>query len=71
MVQVARSGKTLYEGNRADVAELVDALVLGTSAVRRGGSSPFVRTSAFPGSQRRNPLVLVCTVRYNAAVQKL
>ena len=28
----------------ADVAELVDALVLGTSAERRGGSSPFIRT---------------------------
>ncbi len=27
----------------ADVAELVDALVLGTSAARRGGSSPFIR----------------------------
>ena len=29
----------------ADVAELVDALVLGTSVERRGGSSPFIRTS--------------------------
>ncbi len=26
------------------MAELVDALVLGTSAERRGGSSPFIRT---------------------------
>ncbi len=28
----------------ADVAELVDALVLGTSDFGRGGSSPFIRT---------------------------
>jgi hypothetical protein len=31
--------------SRADVAELVDALDLGSSAARRGGSSPFIRTS--------------------------
>lgn len=30
----------------ADVAELVDALDLGSSAERRGGSSPFIRTSS-------------------------
>ena len=29
----------------ADVAELVDALDLGSSAERRGGSSPFIRTN--------------------------
>ena len=29
---------------RADVAELVDALVLGTSVLRRGGSIPSIRT---------------------------
>ncbi|MDB5491218.1 MAG: hypothetical protein JWO78_1067 [Micavibrio sp.] len=29
----------------ADVAELVDALDLGSSAARRGGSSPFIRTT--------------------------
>ena len=28
----------------ADMAELVDALVLGTSDFGRGGSSPFIRT---------------------------
>ena len=28
----------------ADMAELVDALVLGTSVERRGGSSPSIRT---------------------------
>ncbi len=28
----------------ADVAKLVDALDLGSSAARRGGSSPFIRT---------------------------
>ena len=31
----------------ADVAELVDALDLGSSAERRGGSSPFIRTIGF------------------------
>ncbi len=31
----------------ANVAELVDALDLGSSAVRRGGSSPFIRTRLF------------------------
>ena len=30
----------------ADVAELVDALDLGSSAERRGGSSPFIRTKS-------------------------
>jgi hypothetical protein len=29
----------------ADVAELVDALDLGSSGVTRGGSSPFIRTN--------------------------
>jgi hypothetical protein len=29
----------------ANVAELVDALDLGSSAERRGGSSPFIRTN--------------------------
>lgn len=37
----------------ADVAELVDALDLGSSAERRGGSSPFIRTSPLlPGAER-------------------
>lgn len=30
--------------NHGDVVELVDTLVLGTSAVRREGSSPFIPT---------------------------
>lgn len=30
--------------NQADVAKLVDALDLGSSAARRGGSSPSIRT---------------------------
>ena len=30
-------------GHQADVAELADALDLGSSALRRGGSSPFTR----------------------------
>ena len=29
----------------ADVAKLVDALDLGSSVARRGGSSPFIRTN--------------------------
>jgi hypothetical protein len=33
----------MIEDRFADVAELVDALDLGSSAVRREGSSPFVR----------------------------
>ena len=40
----------------ADVAELVDALDLGSSAERRGGSSPFIRTSPLlPGTERATP----------------
>ena len=34
---------------RADVAELVDALDLGSSAERRGGSSPLIRTTLWAG----------------------
>ena len=30
-------------GHKADVAELADALDLGSSALRRWGSSPFIR----------------------------
>ena len=32
--------------NNADVVELVDTLDLGSSAARRGGSTPFIRTKA-------------------------
>ena len=39
----------------ADVAELVDALDLGSSAVRRGGSSPLIRTM---GSRARDAFAL-------------
>ena len=35
---------TEHPAARAKVAELVDALDLGSSAARRGGSSPFLRT---------------------------
>ena len=31
--------------NSADVVELVDTLDLGSSAARRGGSTPFIRTN--------------------------
>ena len=47
---------------RAGVAELVDALVLGTSIARCGGSSPFARTNlryprlalSVPGDRQRS-----------------
>ena len=46
-VKHMRSHKKFKE--YADVAELVDALVLGTSIERCGGSSPFIRTKViFP-----------------------
>ena len=32
--------------SQADMAELVDALDLGSSAARRGGSTPSIRTTA-------------------------
>jgi hypothetical protein len=48
-----RADKTLtrprarpYETGRAQVAELVDALVSGTSGASREGSSPFLGTTA-------------------------
>ena len=42
--------KTVYAcfdliGSNADVAKLVDALDLGSSAARHGGSSPSIRTT--------------------------
>lgn len=42
---VKRKAVSLQRLKEAGVAKLVDALDLGSSAVRRGGSSPFVRTS--------------------------
>ena len=41
------------QDNIAQVAELVYALVLGTSAARRGGSSPLLRT------KKKNPNTFV------------
>ena len=35
----------IFAPPNADVAKLVDALDLGSSAVRRGGSIPFIRTN--------------------------
>ena len=34
----------IQNNNNADVAKLADALDLGSSAERRGGSTPFTRT---------------------------
>ena len=43
---VARRVSLLYRPRLdADVVELVDTLDLGSSAARRGGSSPFIRTN--------------------------
>ncbi len=52
---LARTAVSSVEAlNNADVAELVDALDLGSSAARRGGSSPLIRTKAGPaGAGRR------------------
>lgn len=49
LVGIKKSGRFLYRDEvhsiqSARVAELVDALVLGTSGVTRGGSSPLART---------------------------
>ncbi len=38
-----------FRNSSAGVAELVDALDLGSSVARRGGSSPFARTSMMIG----------------------
>src|SRR5690606_7485369 len=57
----------------AQVAELVDALVSGTSAARRGGSSPLLGTTGPPASRvMRRPLSLQgpahrCLCRNNLA----
>ena len=44
----------LSKKDHADVAKLVDALDLGSSAGRRGGSSPFIRTK-LPGRLINKP----------------
>ncbi len=43
----------------AGVAELVDALDLGSSAIRRGGSSPFARTNEPPTLQKWQLLAVI------------
>ncbi len=43
--------KFAFSFEQADVAELVDALDLGSSAARRGGSTPSIRTIIKPSSQ--------------------
>ena len=42
---LASCAKLCYERGDAGVAELVDAPDLGSGAARRGGSSPFTRTT--------------------------
>lgn len=41
----------LHFSEKADVAKLVDALDLGSSAARHGGSSPSIRTNYCPQSR--------------------
>ena len=48
--RVRASGSRATSFRLAGVAELVDALVLGTSIARCGGSSPFARTNPSPGA---------------------
>ena len=45
--RLAKRGKNRQKGQLrcADVAKLVDAPDLGSGAERRGGSSPFIRTT--------------------------
>ena len=52
--------------NFARVAELVDALDLGSSAVRRGGSSPFTRTKL----SKRFRLLFCCEILFNCQINK-
>ena len=42
----------------ADVAKLVDALDLGSSAARHGGSSPSIRTEEEPSFRDQNPILI-------------
>jgi hypothetical protein len=44
----------LYQYVNADVAKLADALDLGSSAARRGGSSPSIRTILYLNITREN-----------------
>ena len=41
---ISKAPPILYIISYADVVKLVDTLDLGSSAARRGGSSPFIRT---------------------------
>ncbi len=55
-----------HKGNcplNADVAELVDALGLGSSAERRGGSSPLIRTIISVHAYVRGTPQVRCAVR--------
>ena len=46
----------VLEKRAADVAKLVDALDLGSSAARHGGSSPSIRTEKQPSFQDLLPI---------------
>ena len=55
-----RHGKSTWRGIFADVAELADALDLGSSAARRMGSSPFIRTIQALGDLRKQVFFCLC-----------
>ena len=48
----------VLEKRAADVAKLVDALDLGSSAARHGGSSPSIRTEEEPSFRDQNPILI-------------
>ena len=55
----------------ADVAKLVDALDLGSSAARHGGSSPSIRTTLNPQWRYKNNeiegFIINCTFKHNSS----
>jgi hypothetical protein len=51
--------EVLLPPKKADVAELVDAPDLGSGAARRGGSSPFIRTSKKKAAGKTDNLFFV------------
>ena len=53
---LARTALAKRAARCAQMAELVDALVSGTSAARRGGSSPLLGTICSFGHVRRMPV---------------
>jgi 6,7-dimethyl-8-ribityllumazine synthase len=63
----------LYQYVNADVAKLADALDLGSSAARRGGSSPSIRTILYLNMSERNmdKVLIIESNRYGDVSNKL